>query len=100
MEEAKRQINKHIIGFHSLVKNRLGPYHIIVQDSYKNYLTNKSTYRALDLDIDNGVIYYGCGQSPFVDAGNYNGKVFLITAAGNIPLEKKDVHINENEYIK
>lgn len=76
---------------HNIVKNRLGPYWIVVKcgelylENYGKWTTNKSK-----------AIHYRNGESPSMGLQNYKGDgIYLTTSAGDLLLTKKDMRLTD-----
>jgi|ERR1019366_2527592 hypothetical protein len=105
MEEQTNEINKHIIGFHLLVKNRLGPYYIVIKKDSASYLNGELNHKSKEYRWSfskEEAYHYTSKWAPFRNdvIKDGLGRVYLTTAAGDILLTEKDVDLAKDGRIK
>jgi hypothetical protein len=92
-----------LIGFDSLIKNRLGPYHIVLKNEQNEYICSgyRSFNRELAYFFDRDLItrcFIPNNQSVFKDRGEKTF-IFLTTVAGDIEISLKQFN-KKVKYVK
>jgi hypothetical protein len=82
-----------LVNFNGLVKNRLGPYHIVLKNDKSEYQSSSNRWVLFEEAFHYEIITLSYDYRKSESARLYHGKqgVFhLTTAAGDIPLKESD----------